>query len=189
MQKAAFAQHPGCDGTPKNPPNQRPSAAFRKHAAFLRYTVRYPSSRTPNWRTTPYLPTLTALQKNLHSQPKGLTTSRWRRTQHELQTATHKRKLYKRGRHQTSFAGKQANYQHFNAFTQRLLSFPEHCDCHRLCRCTEALRVISCRAKERCRRTCDVHRSVEAAGDYIPEWNGCLQFRKHHRPTPSIYCT
>ena len=33
-------------------------------------------------------------------------------------------------------------YQHFNASIQRLLSFPEHCDCHRMCRRTEALCVL-----------------------------------------------
>ena len=57
----------------------------------------------------------------------------------DVQTATQKRKLYTRRRHQTSFAGQQANYQHFNASIQRLLSFPEHSDCHRMCRRTEAL--------------------------------------------------
>jgi hypothetical protein len=33
-----------------------------------------------------------------------------------------------RGRRLTSFAGTAANYQHCNAFVQRLLTFPEHCD-------------------------------------------------------------
>jgi hypothetical protein len=69
---------------------------------------------------------------------------------------------------------------------QRLLSFPEHCYCRRMCRCTEALCVLKlpCWGKVSQNTRCA---SVGKGRWWHPVRTGCLQFRKHRRSTPSIY--
>jgi len=159
MQKAKLAQHPGCNGTRgfttvltkafrfSSLQRVRPARGPERHFAnmLLFYDTQllqqpnseledHPLSADPNCFTE------NVFFRNLKDSPRCADAEN---NQHGTTDGVKGTKtLYTR--EATNFLCWETRkfYQHFNASIQRLLSFPEHCDCHRMCRRTEALCVL-----------------------------------------------